>query len=53
MNTYQIWIMPETKEKGSHNKWIEKDLVEGKNRKEVTDKCRSVYKSGSWKVRKI
>lgn len=53
MNAYQIWIMPEKKEKGSFDKWIEESLVEAKNRKSITTKLHSERKSGTWKVRKI
>ena len=53
MKTYQIWVMPEKKEKGQHDKWIEENLVEAKNRKSVTAKLHSERKSGTWKVRMI
>jgi len=53
MDAYQIWFMPEEKQKGSHDKWIEQDIIEAKNRKSITKKFHEEMKSGTWKVRKI
>ena len=53
MNLFQIWVMPEDKVKGSHDKWIELETVEVKSRKFVTENLKTKYKLGSWKVRQV
>ena len=53
MNIYQVSRMPERKEKGSHDKWIDDDPVEAKSRKEVARELHKTEKSGSWRIRQI
>jgi hypothetical protein len=64
MEMYQVWVMPEKKEEGSHSKWIETEVVEAKSKTQVAGKIIKgkregllpslvSYKSGTWKVRKI
>ena len=54
MEMFQVWLMPENKVKGNEDKWIAKeDIVEAKNRKEVTKELHAQNKSGSWKVRRV
>jgi len=50
---FQIYLMPERKVKGSHDKWIEHEIVESKNRKSVTEQLHKSHKNGTWKVRKV
>ena len=50
---YQIWTMPEEKVTGSHNKWIEGEIVEAESRKEVTKNLKLSHKNGCWKVRMV
>lgn len=53
MNLFQVWIMPEVKVSGNHDKWIELEIVEAKCRKSVTETLKTKYKLGSWKVRQL
>lgn len=48
---YQVQFMPTPSEKGSHNKWSEPMIIEGKNRRSVAKELRSKYPAGGWKLR--
>ena len=50
---FQFWILPEIKEKGSHDKWIEQEPITAKNRKSAVEQVKSKYKLGCWKLRKV
>ena len=53
MSDYEVFVMPENKEKGSHDKWKTLELVENTSRKDLAKRYRESHKSGAWKIRLV
>ena len=52
MKTFQVWTLPENKEKGNHNKWGEPELIEFESRKALA-KFLADKPVGTWKIRQL
>ena len=66
MKTFNYWLMPENKIKGSNSKWEARDDIEAKNRKDAANTVREQLglplwtkrrtiksKDGQWKLRLV
>jgi hypothetical protein len=49
--SYNLFLLPEEKIKGSEDKWLSPIVLEGKNRRTVAKEVRKNYQGRSWKLR--
>ena len=53
MEVFQVWVLPERKVSGSHDKWQALEPVEASSRKSLVEQYKDSHKSGTWKIRKV
>jgi hypothetical protein len=49
--SYNLWLLPQPSEKGSHDKWLEPIELKGRNRRTVAKEVRRDYQNRQWKLR--
>jgi hypothetical protein len=49
--TFNLWLLPDPKVKGSEDKWSEPVQITGKNRRAVAKQVRQDYQGRGWKLR--